>query len=105
MLKTTQKNENGNGYKKSIGIILKFSKFSLKKFSSCNNTENSVAVKKITILNAAILNLTKQFMIQFHSSALKKNFVCNLLYSETDSLIYENLTKQKIHMTTLKSLR
>ena len=44
---------------------------------------------KPTIVGACILDLAKKFMFEFHYKVMKKNFDCNLLYSDTDSFVYE----------------
>ena len=44
---------------------------------------------KPTIVGACILYLAKKFMFEFHYKVMKKNFDCNLLYSDTDSFVYE----------------
>ena len=42
-----------------------------------------------TIVGARILDLAKKFMFEFHYKVMKKNFDCNLLYSDRDSSVYE----------------
>ena len=44
---------------------------------------------KPTIVGACILDLSKKFMFEFHHCIMKENFQCNLLYSDTDSFVYE----------------
>ena len=41
---------------------------------------------KTTIVVTGILELAKKFMFEFHYKVMKKNFDCNLLYSDTGSL-------------------
>ena len=44
---------------------------------------------KPTIVGACILDLAKKYMFEFHYKVMKRNFDCNLLYSDTDSFVYE----------------
>ena len=44
---------------------------------------------KPTIVGASILDLAKYFMFNFHYNIMKENFKCQLLYSDTDSFLYE----------------
>ena len=44
---------------------------------------------KPTIVGACILDLSKKFMFDFHYNTMKKHFDCTLLYSDTDSFVYE----------------
>ena len=44
-----------------------------------------------TIVGAYLLELAKFQMYKFHYEVMKPNFICHLLYSDTDSLIYEEL--------------
>ena len=44
---------------------------------------------KPTIVGAVILDLAKMFMAQFHYKVMKSEFNCSLLYSDTDSFVYE----------------
>ena len=54
---------------------------------TCNPT--STKWNKPTIVGAVILDLAKQFMFSFHYKVMKKNFKCSVLYSDTDSFVYE----------------
>ena len=54
---------------------------------SLNQTE--IVWDKPTIVGACILDLAKKFMFDFHYNTMKKHFICNLLYSDTDSFVYE----------------
>ena len=44
---------------------------------------------KPTIVGAYILDLAKKYMFEFLYNVMEKNFECNLLYSDTDSFVYE----------------
>ena len=44
---------------------------------------------KPTIVGATILDLAKLFMFDFHYKKMKQSMNCSLLYSDTDSLVYE----------------
>ena len=48
---------------------------------------------KPTIVVATILDLAKFYMFQFHYNIIKKNFDATLLYSDTDSFLYEIRSK------------
>ena len=54
---------------------------------SLNQTE--IEWDKPTIVGACILDLLKKFMYDFHYNTMKKHFNCKLLYSDTDSFVYE----------------
>ena len=54
---------------------------------SLNQTE--ILWDKPTIVGACILDLSKKFMFDFHYNTIKKHFNCKLLYSDTDSFVYE----------------
>ena len=54
---------------------------------SLNQTE--ILWDKPTIVGACILDLSKKFMYEFHYKTMKQNFDCKLLYSDTDSFVYE----------------
>ena len=47
---------------------------------------------KPTIVGSCILDLAKHYMFKFHYQIMKPNFNCTLLYSDTDSLIYNVTT-------------
>ena len=51
--------------------------------------QSEIIWDKPTIVVACILGLAKKFMFEFHYKVMKKNFDCNLLYSDTDSFVYE----------------
>ena len=42
-----------------------------------------------TIVGASVLELAKFHMYKFHYDIMKPNFECRLLYSDTDSLLYQ----------------
>ena len=42
-----------------------------------------------TIVGASVLELAKFHMYKFHYDIMKPNFECQLLYSDTDSLLYQ----------------
>ena len=44
---------------------------------------------KPTIVGACILDLSRKFMLDFHYNTMKEHFNCKLLYSDTDSFVYE----------------
>ena len=48
-----------------------------------------ISWKKPTIVGATILDLAKYHMYDLHYIVMKKNFFCRLLYSDTDSVLYE----------------
>ena len=54
-------------------------------------TSQPISIKwdKPTILGAAILDLPKNYKFHFHYTILKKHFDFSLLYSDTDSYLYE----------------
>ena len=58
-------------------------------------TSKPVNIKwdKPKIVGATILDLAKFFMFQFHYNIIKKNFDATLLYSDTDSFLYEIRSK------------
>ena len=43
---------------------------------------------KPLIVGAAILDIAKKFMFEFHYRVMKQYFSCDLIYSDTDSLTY-----------------
>ena len=51
--------------------------------------QSEILWDKPTIVGACILDLAKKIMFEFHYKVMKKNFDCNLLYSDTDSFVYE----------------
>ena len=55
--------------------------------------KRTIVWNKPTIVGATVLDLAKFHMYDFHYNVMRKNFNCRLLYSDTDSLLYE--IKQK----------
>ena len=51
--------------------------------------KRTILWNKPTIVGATILDLAKYHMYNFHYNVMKKNFDCRLIYSDTDSLLYE----------------
>ena len=51
--------------------------------------QSEILWDKPTIVGACILDLAQKFMFEFHYKVMKKNFDCNLLYSDTDTFVYE----------------
>ena len=51
--------------------------------------QSEIEWDKPTIVGACILDLSKKFMYDFHYNTMKKHFNCKLLYSDTDSFVYE----------------
>ncbi len=47
-----------------------------------------ILMNRPCIVGAVILDLAKRVMFDFHYNVMKKNFQCSLLYSDTDSLLY-----------------
>ena len=48
---------------------------------------------KPTIVGATILDLAKFYLFQFHYNIIKKHFAATLLFSDTDSFLYEIRSK------------
>ena len=70
---------------------------------SLNQTE--ILWDKPTIVGACILDLSKKFMYAFHYKTMKQNFDCKLLYSDTDSFVYEVQTEDFYADIDSKQLR
>ena len=51
--------------------------------------QSEILWDKPTIVVACIVDLAKKFMFEFQYKVMKKNIDCNLLYSDTDSFLYE----------------
>lgn len=68
-----------------------FKSFSLiaEDFATVSLDLKEIKWDKPTIVGACILDLAKAFMFHFHYNVMKPNFDCSLLYSDTDSFIYE----------------
>ena len=60
---------------------------------------------KPTIVGATILDLAKYLTYNFHYNVMKKNFDCRLIYSHTDSLLYEIKGKDYQELETSEQLR
>ena len=73
---------------------------------SLNQTE--IEWDKPTIVGACISDLSKKFMYDFHYNIMKKYFNCRLLYSNTDSFVFEIFSKDFFadfkRKTTVKDL-
>ena len=54
---------------------------------SLNQTETLLV--KPTIVSVCFLDLSKKFLFEFHYNTKKKHFNCKLLYSDTDTFVYE----------------
>ena len=81
--------------------------------------QSEILWDKPTIVGACILDLAKKFQFEFHYKVSKKNFDCNLFYSDTDSFVYEvrsrdffaqiqrekKLQNNLIFQTSLQSIR
>ena len=57
--------------------------------ATVNSKQIKIAWDKPTLVGAVVLDLAKEFMFNFHYNVMKKNFDCTLLYSDTDSFVYE----------------
>ena len=93
------------GKRNRINVQITQAKSKLSDLASCNSFNGvkiidekllSVATKnskvmwdKPTIVGSTILDLAKCFMYNFHFNVIKPNFECKLLYSDTDSFLYE----------------
>ena len=51
--------------------------------------QSEILWDKPTIVGACTLDLAKKFMFEYHYKVMKENFDCNLLYSDSDSFVYE----------------
>ena len=73
----------------------KVSKFAFEKFKIFGENMAEMCSKpKInwntpTIVGASVLHLAKLYMCRFHYFVMRANFSCQLLYSDTDSLLYK----------------
>ena len=54
-----------------------------------SSKQSIILLNKPTIVGAVILDLAKMFMYTFHFDIMKEKLDCTLLYSDTDSLVYE----------------
>ena len=48
-----------------------------------------------TIVGASVLELAKFHMYKFNYDIMKPNFECQLLYSDTDSLLYREISEKR----------
>ena len=69
--------------------------YSFKNFKIFGNGLATVSMRKTEltwskplIVGAAILDIAKKFMFEFHYRVMKQYFSCDLIYSDTDSLTY-----------------
>ena len=68
-----------------------FHKFKILKenFVAISSRKRSILWNKPTKVGATVLDLAKLHMFDFHYNVMKKHFNCFVLYSDTDSLLYE----------------
>ena len=59
------------------------------KLSLITKKKQSIKWNKPTIVGACILELSKHFMLNLFYNVMKRETPCQLLYSDTDSLIYK----------------
>ena len=57
--------------------------------AAISSRKRSILWNKPTIVGATVLDLAKLHMFDFHYNVMKKHFNCFVLYSDTDSLLYE----------------
>ena len=57
--------------------------------AAISSRKKSFTWNKPTIVGAAVLDLAKYIMFDFHYNVMKKHLNCFVLYSDTDSLLYE----------------
>ena len=57
--------------------------------AAISSKKRSILWNKPTIVGATVLDLAKFHMFKFHYNVMKKHFNCFVLYSDTDSLLYE----------------
>ena len=57
--------------------------------AAMSSRNRSILWNKPTIVGAVVLDLAKYHMFDFHYNVMKKHLNCSMLYSDTDSLLYE----------------
>ena len=57
--------------------------------AAISSRKRSILWNKPTIVGATVLDLAKYHMFNFHYNVMKKHLNCFVLYSDTDSLLYE----------------
>ena len=57
--------------------------------AAISSRKRSILWNKPTIVGASVLDLAKFHMFNFHYNVMKKHLNCFVLYSDTDSLLYE----------------
>ena len=57
--------------------------------AAISSKKRSILWNKRTIVGATVLDLAKFHMFKFHYNVMKKHFNCFVLYSDTDSFLYE----------------
>ena len=57
--------------------------------SAISSKKKTILWNKPTIVGACVLDLAKYHMFDFHYNVMRKHLNCHVLYSDTDSLLYE----------------
>ena len=70
-----------------------FSKIFSKNFVAIHQIEPLLILNKPIYMGFSILDLSKLMMYKFHHESIKNKFDAKLLFTETDSLVYEIKTK------------
>ena len=85
-------------------LLEQVAKFNFKSLKIFNEDLAAVTLRKTQltwskplIVGATILDLSKTHIFNFHYNIMKKNFNCDLLYSDRDSLTYKNYTQDLYH--------
>ena len=58
-------------------------------FAAISSKKRSILWNKPTIVGACVLDLAKYHMFDFHYNVMRKHLNCLVLYSDTDSFLYE----------------